>query len=317
MPGARAPLADIRVLFCSPGFPRSRELLRERLAGSPLRIVEVEPGRSLEAQVGEASALIPSMARISAAVMAAAPLLKLIVQFGAGLEGVDRAAAEARGIAVRNVAGANAQAVAELAVFLMLALARGLPQHRRSFAARLVGDPAGSELRGKTLGVVGLGASGRALAGIARGFGMEVIAVRRTPAPYPDTSWVGGPGDLNELLGRADYVSLHVPASAETRGLIDAARLARMKPSAYLVNVGRGGLIDRQALLDALRERRIAGAGLDVYWEEPPEPSDPLFMLDNVVATPHVGGVTQEALGRIADQVATMLREALLGAQAG
>jgi len=193
VPGARAPLADIRVLFCSPGFPRSRELLRERLAGSPLRIVEVEPGRSLEAQVGEASALIPSMARISAAVMAAAPLLKLIVQFGAGLEGVDRAAAEARGIAVRNVAGANAQAVAELAVFLMLALARGLPQHRRSFAARLVGDPAGSELRGKTLGVVGLGASGRALAGIARGFGMDVIAVRRTPAPDPHASWVGGP----------------------------------------------------------------------------------------------------------------------------
>ena len=204
MPGARAPLADIRVLFCSPGFPRSRELLRERLAGSPLRIVEVEPGRSLEAQVGEASALIPSMARISAAVMAAAPLLKLIVQFGAGLEGVDRAAAEARGIAVRNVAGANAQAVAELAVFLMLALARGLPQHRRSFAARLVGDPAGSELRGKTLGVVGLGASGRALAGIARGFGMDVIAVRRTPAPDPHASWVGGPADLDALLARAD-----------------------------------------------------------------------------------------------------------------
>jgi phosphoglycerate dehydrogenase-like enzyme len=317
VPEARAPVPDVRVLFCSPGFPRSRELLRERLAGSPLRIVEVEPGRSLEAQVGEASALIPSMARISAAVMAAAPLLKLIVQFGAGLEGVDRAAAEARGIAVRNVAGANAQAVAELAVFLMLALARGLPQHRRSLATRLVGDPAGSELRGKTLGVVGLGASGRALAGIARGFGMDVIAVRRTPAPDPHASWVGGPADLDALLARADYVSLHVPESAETRGLIDAARLARMKPSAYLVNVGRGGLIDRQALLDALRQRRIAGAGLDVYWEEPPEPSDPLFTLDNVVATPHVGGVTQEALARIADQVATMLREFLLGAQAG
>jgi phosphoglycerate dehydrogenase-like enzyme len=317
VPGAPVPFADIRVLFCSQGFPRSRELLRERLAGSPLRIAEVDPGRSLEAQVAEASALIPSMARISATIMDAAPLPKLIVQFGAGLEGVDRAAAEARGIAVRNVPGANAQAVAELAAFLMLALARGLPQHRRSFAASVVGDPAGSELRGKTLGVVGLGASGRALAGIARGFGMDVIAVRRTPAPDPHTSWVGGPGDLDTLLARADYVSLHVPASAETRGLIDAARLARMKPSAYLVNVSRGELIDRQALLDALRQRRIAGAGLDVYWEEPPQPGDPLFTLDNVVATPHVGGVTQEALARIADRVAALLREFLLGARAG
>jgi phosphoglycerate dehydrogenase-like enzyme len=256
------------------------------------------------------------MARITAAVMDAAPFLKLIVQFGAGLEGVDRSAAEARGIPVRNVPGANAQAVAELAAFLMLALARGLPQHRRSFAASLVGDPAGTELRGKTLGVVGLGASGQALAGIARGFGMDVIAVRRTPAPHPDASWVGGPGDLNELLARADYVSLHVPASAETRGLIDAARLARMKPSAYLVNVSRGALVDREALLDALRQRRIAGAGLDVYWEEPPQPGDPLFTLDNVVATPHVGGVTEEALARIADRVVAMLREFLLGSRA-
>ncbi|HKC12346.1 MAG TPA: 2-hydroxyacid dehydrogenase [Vicinamibacteria bacterium] len=316
MPGAPVPLPDIRVLFCSPGFPRSRELLRERLAGSPLRIAEVEPGRSLESQVAEASALIPSMARISAAVIDAAPLLKLIVQFGAGLEGVDRPAAEARGIPVRNVPGANAQAVAEMAAFLMLALARGLPQHRRSFAARVVGDPAGSELRGKTLGVVGLGASGRALAGIACGFGMDVIAVGRTPAPDPHTSWVGGPGDLDALLARADFVSLHVPASAETRGLIDATRLARMKRSAYLVNVSRGEVVDRPALLDALRQRRIAGAGLDVYWEEPPEPGDPLFALDNVVATPHLGGVTQEALVRIADRVAAMLREFLLGARA-
>ena len=137
-------------MFCYAGFPQARVLLRERLRGTPLTVVEVDVSRPLEDQVGEAEALIPSMARITAAVIAAAPRLKLIVQFGAGLEGVDRAAAEARGIPVRNVAGVNAQAVAELALFLMLALARRLPEHQRSFRNRVVGDPVGSELLGKT-----------------------------------------------------------------------------------------------------------------------------------------------------------------------
>ena len=164
--------------------------------------------------------------------------------------------------------------MAELALFLMLGLARRLPLHRRSFQARTVGDPPGTELMGKTLGVVGLGATGRALARIARGVGMDVIAVRRHPAPDEVASWVGGSEDLDTLLARSDYVSLHVPASSETAGLIGAPRLAQMKPSAFLVNVGRGELVDRAALLVALRSRRIAGAGLDVYWSGPPDPTD-------------------------------------------
>jgi phosphoglycerate dehydrogenase-like enzyme len=142
---------------------------------------------------------------------------------------------------------------------------------------------------------------------------MNVIAVRRaTVADDPDAEWVGGPEHLDLLLEKADYVSLNVPANEETRGLIDAARLARMKPTACLVNVGRGALVDRHALLEALRGGRIAGAGLDVYWEEPPDPGDPLLALDNVVATPHLGGVTVEAMTRIADRVTAILRESLL-----
>jgi phosphoglycerate dehydrogenase-like enzyme len=289
------------------------ELLRERLAGSGIRVVEARPGVPLEEQVRHASALIPSMGKITASVIAAAPRLKLIVQFGAGLEGVDLEAAARRGIPVRNAPGANAQAVAELALFLMLALARRLPQHRRALASRLVGDPAGTELAGKTLGIVGLGATGRALARLARALGMEVIAIRRQPTPGdPDASWVGGREDLDALLARSDFVSLHLPLSGETRGLIDAARLWRMKASACLINVGRGELVDRLALADALTLRRIAGAGVDVYWEEPPDPADPLFALDNVVATPHIGGVTVEALSRVADQVAAFIKEHLL-----
>jgi phosphoglycerate dehydrogenase-like enzyme len=312
---AEAASPAIPVLFCYTGFPQARTLLRERLRGTPLQVVEVDPSRPLEEQVGEAAALIPSMARITAAVIAAAPRLKLIVQFGAGLEGVDRAAAEARGIPVRNVAGANAQAVGELALFLMLALARRLPEHRRSFQSRVVGDPVGSELLGKTLGIVGLGATGRCLARMARGIGMRVIALRRNAGDGKDrdAEWVGGTADLDRLLAEADYVSLHLPTTPETRRMIDAARLAKMKPTACLVNVGRGDLVDRDALVQALRERRIRGAGLDVYWEEPPDPNDPLLAMDNVVATPHVGGVSEEAMARLADRVAGILKETLLG----
>jgi phosphoglycerate dehydrogenase-like enzyme len=279
--------------------------------------VDVDPDRPLEAQVADAVALIPSMARISASVIAAAPRLKAIVQFGAGLDGVDRVAAEARGVAVRNVPGANAQSVAELGVFLMLALARRQPLHAATRAARLVGDPPGSELAGRTLGIVGLGATGRAQARVAKAFGMDVIATRRAPSPEPDVSWVGGPQDLDTLLARADFVSLHVPSSPETRGLIDADRLARMKPTAFLVNLGRGELVDKAALLDALKSKRIAGAGLDVYWEEPPDPDDELFRLDTVVATPHIGGTTFESMARIADRVVALLTELVLAEAPG
>jgi phosphoglycerate dehydrogenase-like enzyme len=286
-------------------------LLEERLRGTRVRIAQMDAGRPLEEQVGEAEALVPSMGRVTRSVIAAAPRLKLIAQFGAGLEGVDLEAARERGIPVRNVAGVNAQAVAELAVFLMLGLARKVRLHPRSFERRVVGDPPGTELSGKTLGIVGLGAGGQALTRIARGFGMDVIGVRRHPAPQPELSWVGGPEGLDELLRRSDYVTLLVPLSAETRGMIDARRLALMKPTACLINVGRGALVEREALLAALRERRLAGAGLDVYWEEPPDPADPLFGLDNVVATPHLGGVSDEALARIADRLAATLIEFL------
>jgi phosphoglycerate dehydrogenase-like enzyme len=287
-------------------------LLRQRLSGSGIVVEEADPARPLEPQVRGASVLIPSLARISASVMeAAAPSLRLIAQFGSGIEGVDLEAAAARGIPVRYARGSNAQAVAELALFLMLALARGLPRHRRSFERGTMGEPAGVELAGKTLGVVGLGHSGGRLATMAQAIGMEVVAVRRHPAPHAAASWVGGPRDLDDMLRRSDFVSLHLPLSVETRGIIDGARLLCLKPTAFLVNVGRGPLVDREALAGALREHRLAGAGLDVFWEEPPDPADPLLAFDNVVATPHIGGVSEDFLQAAADRMAGWVREAL------
>jgi phosphoglycerate dehydrogenase-like enzyme len=141
---------------------------------------------------------------------------------------------------------------------------------------------------------------------------MRVVAIARRPALEPELSWVGGSQDLPVLLEQADFVSLHVPSTTETRHLIGRQQLDHMKPTAFLLNLGRGELVERTALLDALRERRIAGAGLDVYWEEPPDPADPVFALDNVVTTPHLGGVTHEALARIADRVTAILEEHLL-----
>jgi phosphoglycerate dehydrogenase-like enzyme len=282
--------------------------------GTGLRLVDVDPRRPLVDQVGPMSALIPSMARIDAEVMAAAPKLRLVVQYGAGLEGVDHEAAAARGIPVRNVPGVNARAVAEHALFLMLALARRLPRHADSFARRVVGDPTGSEIGGRTLAIVGLGSSGRALAHIARALGMTVLAVRRSAKPGdtdPDVDELHGMEELEDVLARADYVSLHVPLVAETRHLLNGPRLARMKPTAFVINVGRGDLIDRVALEEALWKGRIAGAGLDVYWREPPDPDDPLLKMPSVVATPHVAGITHEALTRVADRVAAILREHL------
>ena len=244
-------------------------------------------------------ALVPSVARITASVIAAAPHLKAIVQFGAGLDNVDREAAAARGIAVRNVPGANAQAVAELALFLMLALARRLPRHAQSFANRVVGDPPGTELQGKTLGIVGLGASGRALARMARGIGMEVIAVRRNPVSDPDASWVGGPGDLHAMLGPAGLREpAHPDLGGDARASSTRPRSRAMKPTAYLVNVGprrphrprgAGGGPRREAIARR-RPRRLLGRSRPIpptrccrgttSWPRPTSAASPSEALD-------------------------------------
>ena len=302
----------MRILICSEAFPAARPLLQARLPDDEVvtcpadALTAVDRAREVLAGV---DVVIPTMARIDAAVMDAGSF-RLIHQWGVGLEGVDLAAAHARGIAVANVpsgASGNAASVAELALLLILALLRRFPEAQRNVREGVLGAPLGDSLAGRTVCLVGLGQVGGALARRLQPFEARLLGVGRRPRGdhvaglglaryYPA-------GDLHAALAAADVVVLCLPVTEETRGLLDAAALARLRPSAYLVNVARGPLVDYAALREALAAGRLAGAGLDVFWHEPIAPDDPLLQY-NVIATPHVAGVTDRSYAGIADALA-------------
>jgi D-3-phosphoglycerate dehydrogenase len=239
---------------------------------------------------------------ITARVMAASPPLKVIAKNGAGVDCVDLAEAQRRGIAVKVAAGANADAVAEHALAMMLALVRGLPQLDRQVRRGEWASTAhrGGDFRGSVVGIVGYGAIGRATARLAAALGAQVVVWRR-----------GGAADsfevehrLDRLLARVDILSLHCPLTDGTRGLIGARELALMKRGAVLVNTARGAVVDEAALVEALQSGQIGAAGLDTYVAEPLPPGSPLLALDNVILTPHVAGVTRQAALRVATTTA-------------
>jgi D-3-phosphoglycerate dehydrogenase len=242
--------------------------------------------------------------------------LKVIGRIGIGMDQLDLAAAAGRGVTVVNAAGAQAAAVADHAMALMLCLARNVVA---SHTALLAGDRRppwqfmGIEMEGKTLGIVGFGAIGRRLAQRAFGFGMAVRAC--DPYVSPDAIEEAGatPGSLAEVLAGSDFVSLHVPLTDETRHLIGARELAAMRSAAYLINTARGPIIDETSLVAALRDGEIAGAGLDVYEEEPLAAGSPLLALDQVVLTPHIAGWAVEAQVRTQERVAKDVARVLRG----
>jgi phosphoglycerate dehydrogenase-like enzyme len=233
--------------------------------------------------------------RLTPQAFAAASALRWVHSPAAGVAGMLFPAMKASPVVMTNSRGMSAVAVAEHALMLMLASARRLPESVRAQAARrwicneLAGLPS---LRGRTLAIVGLGAVGRELARIAAGLGMVVIGTRREAAdPLPaGVTEAFSPDALHTVLARADFVVLAAPLTGETRGLIGANELRLMKPSAWLVNVARGRLVDESALIDALARREIAGAALDVVEHEPLDPSSPLWALPNVLITPHAAG---------------------------
>jgi len=230
----------------------------------------------------------------TAAMIAAAPRLKLIQKIGVGINTIDLDAAKARGIAVCNLPGTNSRAVAELSLLLMLACLRKLPRYDAAMRAGSGWslDPAMQdglgELSGCVVGLVGYGAVPRVLAPVLKALGCRVLYTAR--GPHADA--VGEFCALSTLLAESDILSLHLPVTSATENMIDGAALARMKPGAILINTARGGLVDQAALVAALRSGRLAAAGLDVFAQEPSDPADPLFMLPNVVVTPHIGWLT-------------------------
>ena len=293
--------------------------LRARLAALPglsLDFVAEGDAAALAAALADTEVLWHVLQPCTAEMIAAAPHLRLIQKIGVGVNTIDLAAASARGIAVCNLPGTNSRAVAEMALLLMLATLRRLPHFDAALRAGIWATPPTvqdrlGELGGRTVGLVGFGAVPAILAPILAAIGCRVLYTARAPKPGVPYEYC----DLNGLLADSDIVSLHIPQTAETTRLIDAAALRRMKPGAILINTARGGLVDEAALVQALASGQLAGAGLDVFESEPTPADNPLFALDNVVVAPHVAWVTSGTFERSFDIATENVRRLAAGTE--
>lgn len=267
------------------------------------------------AAIPDADALIVrSATKADAALLAAAPKLKAIARAGAGVDNIDLTAAGAQGIRVMNTPGGNTNAAAEQALALMLALARHTPQGHQSLVEGRWDRKLymGTELKGKTLGIVGLGRIGQIVASRAQAFEMTTIAADPWQPAEVFAANNTESVTLEDLYARSDYITLHAPAGEETNNMINAATLASMKDGVRLINTARGTLIDAAALAAALESGKVAGAAVDVYPSEPPAADYPLLGLAGVIHTPHLGASTLEAQIVVAVMAAEQIRDGLL-----
>jgi D-3-phosphoglycerate dehydrogenase len=297
-------------------MPRTDAHLRS-LGAQLVLLPETVTEDELAREVADADLLLMCYARITRRVIEQATRLRAIVKYGVGIDAIDIEAARERGIAVANVPLYAEQTVAEGAFALLMALVKRFKPIQRAMdrdgwvwpEARWLA----SDLAGKTLGLVGVGRIGRSMARMAAAFRMRVLGYDPHVADMPAIRC----GDLDAMLGECDVVSIHCVLNAQTRGLIGAAQLKRMKPSALLINVSRGEIIDEAALLTHLQARAIAGAALDVYGREPlaraGHPLSPLYAMDNVMLWPHLTFYTHEAMQRLEDETLARCLEALSG----
>ncbi|MGW6032478.1 C-terminal binding protein [Gordonia terrae] len=302
-----------RVLITDYAWP-SLDVERAILATAGVELVVAETGDTdeLVALAADVDAILTCFATVSARVLDAAPHCRTVARYGVGVDNIDVAHATQLGILVSNVPEYCSEDVADHTLLLMLALSR-----RLKLLTELVSgggwdatEGTGVRLRGRVIGLVGLGAIGRALVPRAQAVGLDVLAWHRSSALPPG---VRAAGSLDDLLSTADIVSLHVPSTPETVGLIGAAELARMKSTAWLINTARGTLVDTDAVLAALQSGQIAGAGLDVTDPEPLPPDHPLRRRGDVVLTPHVAFSSVESLADLARKAATNVIDALAG----
>jgi phosphoglycerate dehydrogenase-like enzyme len=297
----------MKIILCGTTFPPSREILAPCLPGDDVQVVE---RADVAMAVRQADVLIPMMTRLDPTLIEATSAA-LIQQWGAGLEGVDIDVATERGIFVCNVPSdetPNAESTAEHALLLMLGSARRLRTAARMFDEGTWGAPLGDALFGRRALIVGFGRIGRALARRLLAMGMAVDAIRRTPEEGEAARYglerLGTAADLHAFAADADFVVCTATANLESRGMLDGSVFRVMRRSAILVNVGRGAIVDEPDLVDALREGRIAGAGLDVFADEPAGSEHVLVAMEQVLATPHIGGVTRQSYSGIAAAIA-------------
>jgi D-3-phosphoglycerate dehydrogenase/(S)-sulfolactate dehydrogenase len=293
----------MRILISDDLSPEAKTIL-ERIPGAQ---VDFKPGmkpEELREKIGAYEALaVRSATKVTAEILAAAPKLRVIGRAGTGVDNIDLNAATRRGVVVMNAPGGNSVSVAEHTLALLLALARSISDASHSTRAgkwEKKKYSSGRELLGKTLGVIGTGNIGALVVQRAKAFGMKVIAYD----PFLSAEAAGKMGvelvDLSQIFRRADAITLHVPLTEQTKNMVGAAQLAQMKPGGLLVNCARGGLVDEKAVADALQSKHLGGAALDVFDVEPPPKDHPLFACENFIATPHLGGSTEDAQQNVA-----------------
>lgn len=289
--------APLVVTSLSPSFGKFDRRPVDLLAENGMEVRFADPYAPTDEDIAVADVFVAGVSPINDDIMARAPRLRLIAKHGVGIENIDLSAARDRGIDVTNMPGAGTHAVAELVFAHILAAARGLVRVDRQVRRGAWPAEIGIGLRGRVLGIVGTGRIGQAVGEIGRGFGMRLVAYD----PFPSEDFVASGADyrpLPEVLRAADVVTLHVPLTPDTRHLIGAEELRQMKPSAILVNASRGATVDEDALVEALVNGELAGAGLDVH-ETEPTPNTRLLQLDSVTVTSHVGAYTMDSLAEV------------------
>jgi len=301
----------VRVLIADPLHESALEAFRAREI-EPVVATGLSEAELIE-RIGEFDALVVrSATKVTRAIIEAGERLTVIGRAGVGVDNVDCAAATERGVVVMNAPDGNTRTTAELAIALLVSLARHVPTAAARTRAGQWSKKGlmGTELEGKTLGVVGLGRIGRTVAALGRGLGLEIIA----HDPFVDAEHAPPNielGTLDDVVARADFLTLHVPLSNATRNLLSSERIAKLKRGAFVINAARGGLVDEEALAAALEAGRVAGAALDVLAEEPPSPEHPLLSRDDVIVTPHLGASSTEAQAQVAHDIAHQIADFL------
>jgi len=297
----------MKLLVCDPTAASAIDTMRE--AGIEVDVRDDITPEDLEQVIPEYDAMVVrSRTKVREPLIDKATNLKLIIRGGVGLDNIDVAYAESKGVEVRNTPSASSNSVAELTVGYLLALVRQIPQvavtmkdgkwEKKAFSK-------GTEVAGKTLGLIGLGRIGGLVAQKANALGMDVIFYRRTPTKVDYATQV----ELDEVFARSDFISLHVPHTDETHNIVGKEAFAKMKDGAYVINCGRGGTLDEAALYDAIKSGKVAGAALDVFEDEKEERGQRFMDLPQVIGSPHIGAGTKEASGRVGAEVAQIAIE--------